>query len=155
MLFSRVFVCLNRLSKVDKIGLFFSQTQVMYKWIEPKVCVDGQKSVPLPASGLKKPCPPCNPGMEFNNGTCRFCTAGEFSDGINPCSRCTATTAPVRELVYKWWNSLPDEANITSACLSLAGKCRPFHSNCLYMRLALWCWRDGGIKNIYTPVENL
>ena len=98
------------------------QTQKMYKWIQPKWCRDDLSgAVPLPASGTREVCPPCNPGMEYYNGSCRFCTSGEYSDGIMPCQACSASTAPERGLIYKWWNNLPPQANVSSACLSFAG----------------------------------
>ncbi|XP_035677340.1 endosome/lysosome-associated apoptosis and autophagy regulator family member 2-like [Branchiostoma floridae] len=61
------------------------QTQLMYKWIEPKICRDDVNgAVKLPASGAKEPCPPCNPGMAFPNQTatvCEFCPAQQYSEG--------------------------------------------------------------------------
>ncbi|RXM99135.1 UPF0577 protein KIAA1324-like, partial [Acipenser ruthenus] len=64
----------------DKDG----KTQIMYKWIEPKICRDDvQNAVKLPPSGEKKACPPCNPGF-FNNdmATCTPCPPGTYSDGM-------------------------------------------------------------------------
>lgn len=62
---------------------FFFQTQIMYKWIEPKICwEDLTDAIRLPPSGEKKDCPPCNPGF-YNNGSssCHPCPPGTFSDG--------------------------------------------------------------------------
>ena len=59
------------------------QTQIIYKWIEPKICLEGVSgAVPLPPSGEHKPCPPCNPGF-YNNNTavCSPCQPGTYSDG--------------------------------------------------------------------------
>ena len=63
--------------------LFLLQTQIMYKWIEPKICrEDLTDAIRLPPSGEKKDCPPCNPGF-YNNGSssCHPCPPGTFSDG--------------------------------------------------------------------------
>lgn len=59
------------------------QTQVMYKWIEPKICLEGVSGAePLPPSGVRQPCPPCNPGFYNNDSpTCSPCPAGSYSDG--------------------------------------------------------------------------
>lgn len=59
------------------------QTQVMYKWIEPKICLEGVSGAePLPPSGEREPCPPCNPGFYNNDSpTCSPCPAGSYSDG--------------------------------------------------------------------------
>lgn len=60
------------------------QTQVMYKWIEPKICLEdvtGAES--LPPSGEREPCPPCNPGFYNNDtATCSPCPLGTYSDGM-------------------------------------------------------------------------
>ncbi|KAI4570348.1 hypothetical protein MJG53_006327 [Ovis ammon polii x Ovis aries] len=59
------------------------KTQIMYKWIEPKICrEDLTDAIRLPPSGEKKDCPPCNPGF-YNNGSssCHPCPPGTFSDG--------------------------------------------------------------------------
>lgn len=55
----------------------------MYKWIEPKICLeDVSGAEPLPPSGEREPCPPCNPGF-YNNDSpiCSPCPAGSYSDG--------------------------------------------------------------------------
>lgn len=56
----------------------------MYKWIEPKIClVDVAGAEPLPESGKREPCPPCNPGFYNNDtATCSPCPPGTFSDGM-------------------------------------------------------------------------
>ncbi|KAG7283861.1 hypothetical protein CRUP_034048 [Coryphaenoides rupestris] len=84
------------------------QTQLMYKWMEPKICsesVDG--AVNLPPSGHKMACPPCNPGFfPSNTSTCQSCPSGFYSNGT-ACAECPAGTEPVVGFQYKWWNSMP------------------------------------------------
>lgn len=60
------------------------QTQVTYKWIEPKICLEGVPGAePLPPSGEREPCPPCNPGFYNNDtATCSPCPPGTYSDGM-------------------------------------------------------------------------
>lgn len=60
------------------------QTQVMYKWIEPKICLEGVTGAEsLPPSGEREPCPPCNPGFYNNDtATCSPCPPGTYSDGM-------------------------------------------------------------------------
>ncbi|KAM6290336.1 endosome/lysosome-associated apoptosis and autophagy regulator family member 2 isoform 3-T3 [Porphyrio hochstetteri] len=63
----------------DKEG----KTQIMYKWIEPKICrEDLPDALTLPPSGERKDCPPCNPGF-YNSASssCTPCPPGTFSDG--------------------------------------------------------------------------
>lgn len=59
------------------------QTQLMYKWVQPKICSETVKgAVKLPASGRKQSCPPCNPGFFFtNSSTCEPCDQGSYSNG--------------------------------------------------------------------------
>ncbi|NXS05528.1 K1324 protein, partial [Oxylabes madagascariensis] len=54
------------------------QTQLMYKWAEPKICSDRlPQAAQLPPSGVKTRCPPCNPGFAKGNGsTCQPCPYG-------------------------------------------------------------------------------
>lgn len=61
----------------------FLQTQLMYKWAQPKICSeDLEGAVKLPASGLKTDCPPCNPGFfKTNSSTCEPCPYGSYSNG--------------------------------------------------------------------------
>ncbi|XP_029012916.1 endosome/lysosome-associated apoptosis and autophagy regulator 1 [Betta splendens] len=84
------------------------KTQLMYKWIEPKVCNETiEGAVNLPASGEKKTCPPCNPGFFVtNSSTCEPCTDGFYSNGT-ACSKCPVGTEPVVGFEYKWWNMMP------------------------------------------------
>uniref|UniRef100_A0AAQ4PPS1 Endosome-lysosome associated apoptosis and autophagy regulator family member 2 n=1 Tax=Gasterosteus aculeatus aculeatus TaxID=481459 RepID=A0AAQ4PPS1_GASAC len=100
------------------------KTHVIYKWIEPKICLDGVTGAePLPPSGEKEPCPPCNPGF-YNNDTaiCSPCPPGTFSDGMKPCDRCPAGTEPTLGYEYKWWNILP--ANMKTSCFNVGNsKC--------------------------------
>ncbi|KAM4747919.1 endosome/lysosome-associated apoptosis and autophagy regulator family member 2 [Rhinophrynus dorsalis] len=100
------------------------KTQIMYKWIEPKICrEDLPKSIRLPDSGKKEDCPPCNPGF-YSNGTslCTPCPLGMFSDGMQECKTCPAGTEPVLGFEYKWWNVLP--ANMKTSCFNVGNsKC--------------------------------
>uniref|UniRef100_A0A8C2G974 Si:ch211-163l21.8 n=1 Tax=Cyprinus carpio TaxID=7962 RepID=A0A8C2G974_CYPCA len=59
------------------------QTQLMYKWIEPKICSETvEGAVQLPASGEMMACPPCNPGFfSSNTSTCEPCPHGFYSNG--------------------------------------------------------------------------
>ncbi|XP_075470123.1 endosome/lysosome-associated apoptosis and autophagy regulator 1 isoform X3 [Ascaphus truei] len=93
------------------------ETQLMYKWIEPKICRESvEGAVPLPDSGVKTPCPPCNPGFYLTNtSSCMPCSYGTFYNGT-ACSQCPAGTEAVLGFEYKWWNSLP--TNMKSKVLS-------------------------------------
>uniref|UniRef100_A0A8C1SPR0 Si:ch211-163l21.8 n=1 Tax=Cyprinus carpio TaxID=7962 RepID=A0A8C1SPR0_CYPCA len=84
------------------------QTQLMYKWIEPKICSETvEGAVQLPASGEMMACPPCNPGFfSSNTSTCEPCPHGFYSNGTE-CSECPAGTEPVMGFEYKWWNKMP------------------------------------------------
>ncbi|XP_069483927.1 endosome/lysosome-associated apoptosis and autophagy regulator family member 2 isoform X2 [Ambystoma mexicanum] len=100
------------------------KTQIMYKWIEPKICrEDLADSKKLPPSGQKEECPPCNPGFYSNRtSACSPCPQGSFSDGIHECKPCPAGTEPIVGLEYKWWNILP--ANMKTSCFNVANsKC--------------------------------
>uniref|UniRef100_A0A672QFF8 Endosome-lysosome associated apoptosis and autophagy regulator 1 n=1 Tax=Sinocyclocheilus grahami TaxID=75366 RepID=A0A672QFF8_SINGR len=59
------------------------QTQLMYKWIKPKICSETvEGAVKLPASGEMMACPPCNPGFfSSNTSTCEPCPHGFYSNG--------------------------------------------------------------------------
>uniref|UniRef100_A0AAQ4P2U6 Endosome-lysosome associated apoptosis and autophagy regulator 1 n=1 Tax=Gasterosteus aculeatus aculeatus TaxID=481459 RepID=A0AAQ4P2U6_GASAC len=83
-------------------------TQLMYKWIEPKVCSETvEEAVKLPASGEKQTCPPCNPGFFVTNSSaCEPCDKGFYSNG-KACSKCPVGTEPVVGFEYKWWNTMP------------------------------------------------
>ncbi|XP_005358380.1 UPF0577 protein KIAA1324-like homolog isoform X1 [Microtus ochrogaster] len=100
------------------------KTQIMYKWIEPKICrEDLSDAIRLPPSGEKKDCPPCNPGF-YNNGSssCHPCPSGTFSDGTKECKPCPAGTEPALGFEYKWWNVLP--ANMKTSCFNVGNsKC--------------------------------
>ncbi|KAG8577057.1 hypothetical protein GDO81_010050 [Engystomops pustulosus] len=100
------------------------KTQVIYKWIEPKICrEDMPDAMKLPASGTKEDCPPCNPGF-YSNGTstCSPCPFGTFSDGMQECKPCAAGTEPILGFEYKWWNVLP--ANMKTSCFNVGNsKC--------------------------------
>lgn len=84
------------------------QTQLMYKWIEPKICSESvEGAVKLPESGDLETCPPCNPGFFVTNtSTCVPCPHGFYSNGT-VCSQCPVGTEPVVGYVYKWWNVMP------------------------------------------------
>ncbi|MEE6509684.1 hypothetical protein FKM82_027368 [Ascaphus truei] len=100
------------------------KTQILYKWIEPKICrEDLPNSFKLPASGKKEDCPPCNPGF-YSNGTsaCSACPLGTFSDGIQVCKLCPAGTEPALGFEFKWWNILP--VNMKTSCFNVGNsKC--------------------------------
>ncbi|XP_066489653.1 endosome/lysosome-associated apoptosis and autophagy regulator family member 2 [Tiliqua scincoides] len=100
------------------------KTQIMYKWVEPKICREGvPEAVTLPASGERQDCPPCNPGF-YNNGSsfCTPCPRDTFSDGTQDCKPCPAGTEPALGLEYKWWNVLP--SNMRTSCFSVTNsKC--------------------------------
>ncbi|XP_051952744.1 endosome/lysosome-associated apoptosis and autophagy regulator family member 2-like isoform X2 [Xyrauchen texanus] len=100
------------------------KTQVMYKWVEPQICLeDALGAVKLPPSGQHKPCPPCNPGFYNNDmATCSPCLPGTFSDGVKACQPCPAGTEPVLGYEYKWWNVLP--VNMKTSCFNVGNnKC--------------------------------
>ncbi|XP_021109666.1 UPF0577 protein KIAA1324-like homolog isoform X2 [Heterocephalus glaber] len=100
------------------------KTQIMYKWIEPKICKeDLTNAIRLPPSGEKKDCPPCNPGF-YNNGSssCHPCPPGTYSDGTQECRPCPAGTEPALGFEYKWWNLLP--GNMKTSCFNVGNsKC--------------------------------
>uniref|UniRef100_A0A665V0G9 UPF0577 protein KIAA1324-like n=1 Tax=Echeneis naucrates TaxID=173247 RepID=A0A665V0G9_ECHNA len=100
------------------------KTQVLYRWVEPKICVENiTGSVELPAVGQREPCPPCNPGYyTSNDSTCLPCPSGTHSDGTNECVKCPAGTEPVLGYEYKWWNVLP--SNMKTSCFNVGNsKC--------------------------------
>ncbi|XP_028814403.1 UPF0577 protein KIAA1324-like isoform X2 [Denticeps clupeoides] len=100
------------------------KTQIIYKWIEPKICLDDvEGSVALPPSGEREPCPPCNPGFYNNDtATCSPCPAGTYSDGVKACQPCPAGTEPALGYEYKWWNVLP--GNMKTSCFNVGNtKC--------------------------------
>lgn len=59
------------------------QTQLMFKWAEPKICSEElPQAAKLPPSGVKTKCPPCNPGFAKSNGSaCQPCPYGSYSNG--------------------------------------------------------------------------
>uniref|UniRef100_A0A493TIB9 Endosome-lysosome associated apoptosis and autophagy regulator family member 2 n=1 Tax=Anas platyrhynchos platyrhynchos TaxID=8840 RepID=A0A493TIB9_ANAPP len=104
----------------DKEG----KTQIMYKWIEPKICrEDLPDALTLPPSGERKDCPPCNPGFYSNaSSSCTPCPQGTFSDGTQECKACPAGTEPALGFEYKWWNILP--SNMKTSCFNVGNsKC--------------------------------
>ncbi|XP_054631621.1 endosome/lysosome-associated apoptosis and autophagy regulator family member 2 isoform X1 [Dunckerocampus dactyliophorus] len=100
------------------------KTQIIYKWIEPKICLENVTGAEeLPPGGKREPCPPCNPGF-YNNETaiCSPCPPGTYSDGMKPCLQCPAGTEPTLGYEYKWWNVLP--ANMKTSCFNVGNsKC--------------------------------
>ncbi|XP_039566820.1 endosome/lysosome-associated apoptosis and autophagy regulator 1 isoform X3 [Passer montanus] len=90
------------------------ETQLMYKWAEPKICSEElPQAARLPSSGVKTRCPPCNPGFAKGNGsTCQPCPYGFYSNG-SACLRCPEGTEPALGLEYKWWNVLPPNMETT------------------------------------------
>ncbi|KAM6960588.1 endosome/lysosome-associated apoptosis and autophagy regulator family member 2 [Aplochiton taeniatus] len=100
------------------------KTQVVYKWIQPTICLEGVAGAEtLPPSGQLEDCPPCNPGYYNNNtASCSPCPPGTHSDGVKACARCPAGTEPVRGYEYKWWNVLP--GNMKTSCFNVGNsKC--------------------------------
>uniref|UniRef100_A0A3B4FHY3 UPF0577 protein KIAA1324-like n=1 Tax=Pundamilia nyererei TaxID=303518 RepID=A0A3B4FHY3_9CICH len=100
------------------------KTQVIYKWVEPKICLENVTgAVTLPPSGEREPCPPCNPGFYNNDtATCSPCPPGTFSDGMKPCQQCPAGSEPTLGYEYKWWNVLP--SNMKTSCFNVGNsKC--------------------------------
>ncbi|XP_061922405.1 endosome/lysosome-associated apoptosis and autophagy regulator family member 2-like [Entelurus aequoreus] len=100
------------------------KTQAEYRWVEPKVCNENATdAVPLPSSGERKPCPPCNPGFyNSNDSTCLPCPPGSHSDGTYACTQCPAGTEPVLGYEYRWWNVLP--YNMKTSCFNVGNsKC--------------------------------
>ncbi|KAM9321572.1 endosome/lysosome-associated apoptosis and autophagy regulator 1 [Gastrophryne carolinensis] len=93
------------------------ETQLMYKWIEPKICNNSvEGATELPETGVKTKCPPCNPGFFMTNtSSCEPCPEDSFSDGT-VCNPCPAGTEAVLGYEYKWWNTLPE--NMQSLVMS-------------------------------------
>ncbi|KAI1230844.1 hypothetical protein IHE44_0008276, partial [Lamprotornis superbus] len=90
------------------------ETQLMYKWAEPKICSEElPQAARLPPSGIKTRCPPCNPGFAKGNGSsCQPCPYGSYSNG-SACLSCPEGTEPALGLEYKWWNVLPPNMETT------------------------------------------
>ncbi|XP_073417148.1 endosome/lysosome-associated apoptosis and autophagy regulator 1 isoform X1 [Dendrobates tinctorius] len=93
------------------------ETQLIYKWIEPKICNETMESAKvLPMSGSKIECPPCNPGFHQSNSTiCEPCHLGMYSNGTM-CNECPVGTEAALGFEYKWWNTLP--SNMHSIVMS-------------------------------------
>ncbi|CAN0136335.1 unnamed protein product [Lampetra planeri] len=98
------------------------QTQVIFRWIEPKICREDLKGAThLPVSGAKRPCPPCNAGFyNTRNSTCVPCPTGTYSNGTSDCVPCPAGTEPVLGFDFKWWNMLPD--NMETTCFNVGNQ---------------------------------
>ncbi|XP_069827528.1 endosome/lysosome-associated apoptosis and autophagy regulator 1 [Dendropsophus ebraccatus] len=93
------------------------ETQLVYKWIEPKICNSSMEgAIDLPVSNTKIKCPPCNPGFHQSNSTvCQPCPHGMYSNGTI-CRECPVGTEAAQGFEYKWWNTLP--SNMQSAVMS-------------------------------------
>ncbi|KAG7220725.1 hypothetical protein INR49_017839, partial [Caranx melampygus] len=98
------------------------KTQLMYKWIEPKICNEtAEGAVKLPASGRNKPVhrvtlgsllptpPPVNPVPMVSTQMEQVQNHSEFKLGVKPnaCAKCPVGTEPVVGFEYKWWNTMP------------------------------------------------
>ena len=95
------------------------QTQKVYSWLSPKLCVGG---VSLPRRSVSELCSPCNPGMQRVNGVCEFCPARQHSDGLRQCTMCPGSSEPQTVILYKFWDNLPATSNLSSFCLSVHGQ---------------------------------
>uniref|UniRef100_A0A672QGA1 Endosome-lysosome associated apoptosis and autophagy regulator 1 n=1 Tax=Sinocyclocheilus grahami TaxID=75366 RepID=A0A672QGA1_SINGR len=120
------------------------QTQLMYKWIKPKICSETvEGAVKLPASGEMMACPPCNPGFfSSNTSTCEPCPHGFYSNGTE-CSECPAGTEPVVGFEYKWWNKMPSNMRSSAFC----------HMFVSYGDFVVTGWEVAG-EYIYTTPSN-
>lgn len=93
------------------------QTQVLYRWVEPKICIENiPEAVELPVTGQREPCPPCNPGYyNSNDSTCLPCPPGTHSDGTYG--------KPARNLFYDLQCSLFRVTPHANTMLYQGGKC--------------------------------
>lgn len=69
--------------RLSGVCVWFEQTQVLYRWVEPKICLENTSgAAALPPLGPREPCPPCNPGYRSgNDSACLPCPPGTHSDG--------------------------------------------------------------------------
>ncbi|CAG04166.1 unnamed protein product, partial [Tetraodon nigroviridis] len=114
--------------RLSGVCVWFEQTQVLYRWVEPKICLENTSgAAALPPLGPREPCPPCNPGYRSgNDSACLPCPPGTHSDGTGECTACPAGSEPVLGYEYKWWNVLPP--NMKSSCFN-AGNSKCDHMN--------------------------
>jgi hypothetical protein len=90
-----------------------NQTQTIYRWLDPKICVSG---VRLPPPGPKHPCLPCNPGMSQAAGgaSCEFCPLNHISEAGGDCKKCPPNTTPNYGYIMERWAEMPPM--VSSAC---------------------------------------
>ncbi|XP_034231300.1 UPF0577 protein KIAA1324-like homolog [Thrips palmi] len=97
------------------------QTQRVYEWIAPKICRDdlpGAEQLPLPSP--RRQCAPCNPGMDYGNGSsCEPCPRGSWSDGNTACRACPPGSTPNYGIQVARWVELP--SFMSAACLEPDG----------------------------------
>ncbi|XP_055882863.1 endosome/lysosome-associated apoptosis and autophagy regulator family member 2-like isoform X1 [Biomphalaria glabrata] len=93
------------------------QTQVIFSWMEPKICNDKDpQSVLLPKNGDLEQCPPCNKGMyRVNNSECAFCQPNHYVDDNSMCLECRENTSPNYYIDYQHWSVLPQ--NMSAHCV--------------------------------------
>jgi len=84
-----------------------------YRYIEPQVCAGSAEQ--LPAED-RVPCAPCQPGFSLERGRCVQCPSGHYraEAGADFCEPCPAGTHAVRQLVYRWFEELPD--SVSTGC---------------------------------------
>jgi hypothetical protein len=101
---------------------YMFQTQEVYKWLQPKICrEDVSEAARLPPASEKHECPPCNPGMDYRNGsTCEFCPKDMYSDGKTSCKRCPPNTTPNYGYHIHHWTEMPKM--MSAACMEVDGK---------------------------------
>ncbi|XP_068081917.1 endosome/lysosome-associated apoptosis and autophagy regulator family member 2 isoform X2 [Anabrus simplex] len=98
-----------------------NQTQHVFQWLQPKICRDDvPEAVRLPPASMKRVCPPCNPGMDYRNGsTCEFCPKDTYSDGRTGCKKCPPNTTPNYSYQFYRWTEMPWIMN--AACMEPDG----------------------------------
>jgi len=100
---------------------FILQTQIVYEWVEPKICLETEEgAVNKPPKGEFMECPPCNPGTEYKDGSCKPCGVLEYSDGVTPCTKCPPLTQPNTGYHLVQWYSWPD-SGLHITCISPEG----------------------------------
>ena len=100
------------------------QTQRVFEWVAPKICRDdlpGAEQLPPPSP--RRECAPCNPGMDYGNGSsCEPCPRGSWSDGNQACRPCPPGSTPNYGMQVTRWVELP--AFMSAACLEPDGERR-------------------------------
>lgn len=93
----------------------------MYEWVAPKICRDdlpGAEQLPPPSP--RRECAPCNPGMDYGNGsTCEPCPRNSWSDGNAACRPCPPGSTPNQGMQVTRWVELP--SYMSAACLEPDG----------------------------------